>query len=450
MRHPTDTRASAPSGRPVHSPAVPRTDRQPVVSRYRWVVLGIATFTQMASCFFVQGIGAMAVILQRSLDLSTTELGLLLSASQLVPLVGLLAAGELLDRYDERWVVGIGAAVVAAGLLLGSLAQGYASLLVVLLVVGAGYSTAQPGGSKSVAAWFDPGRRGLAMGVRQAGLPLGGAIAAATLPAVAATYGWRAALVTGGLVALLGAALFTTLYRRPPLTSIARPLPGTVPDETPSDLAAGSPSPSLRARLRILREPSMVRILLSGTSMVAVHSGIGVLGALYLHDVTRLGPAPTAAVLVATQVAGAVGRIGLAAWSDRSRAGRYRPVLVSMAAAVAGLAALMTPAGQYPPLAAFLFVSLGFFGIGWYGPWVAHLAESAPPGRTGFALGLVMAVNQLAVILVPPALGLLRDTTHSFTPAWAALSCATAATIALTTCGRRRTNGAPRAVRDVR
>ncbi len=81
------------------------------VWRYRWVILGIATFTQAASGFFVQGIGALGIHLQRDLDLSTAQLGLLVSAAQLVPLVGLLVAGELLDRYDcemircrsERW-----------------------------------------------------------------------------------------------------------------------------------------------------------------------------------------------------------------------------------------------------------------------------------------------------------------------------------------------------------
>ncbi|MFF2746961.1 MFS transporter [Kitasatospora sp. NPDC058048] len=392
--------------------------------RYRWVVLGVATVTQAASGFFVQGIGAMAVPLQQSLDLSTTRLGLLLSASQLVPLVGLLVAGALLDRHSERWVVGIGSAVVAAALLLGGLAQGYASLLAVLLVVGAGYSTVQPGGSKSVAVWFAPAQRGLAMGVRQAGLPLGGALAAAVLPLVAVAHGWRAALVVGGLVALVGAGLFTALYRRPPAATALRPAPGTA-----------APTASVRSRLRMLREPAMTRILFSGLSLVSVHSGIGVLGALYLHDVTALGPGPGAAVLVAVQVAGAAGRIALAAWSDRSRAGRYRPVLVCLGAVVAGLTALTTPAGHSPVVAALLFTWLGFFGIGWYGPWVAHLAESAPPGRTGFALGLVMAVNQLAVVLVPPALGLLRDTTHGFTAAWAALAAATAATLVLTARG---------------
>ncbi|MDY0815819.1 MFS transporter [Kitasatospora purpeofusca] len=414
---------------------------------YRWTILGVATFTQAASCFFVQGIGAMAVPLQNALDLSTAQLGLLLSASQLAPLVGLLVAGELLDRYGERWVVGIGAGVVAAGLLAGSTAQGYASLLVVLLVVGAGYSAIQPGGSKSVAAWFEPARLGFAMGVRQAGLPLGGAVAVAVLPVVAAASGWRVAVLVGGLVALTGAVAFTALYRRPPGTVAKRPAalgpvaagPVAAGPVAAGPVAAGPVAAPLMDRLRLLREPAMTKALLSGTAMVSVHSGIGVLGALYLHDVTALGTGAAGAVLVAAQMAGMLGRIGLAAWSDRSRAGRYRPVLASMVGAATALVALATPLGGHPLAAAVLFAWLGFFGIGWYGPWVAHLAEAAPPGRTGFALGLVMAVNQVAVILAPPALGLLRDATGGYTAAWSALAVATAGTAAATArSGKRR------------
>ncbi|MDT0322276.1 MFS transporter, partial [Streptomyces millisiae] len=91
-------------------------------------MLDVATFTQAAAGFFVGGIGALGVHLQRALDLSTAQLGLLVSAAQFVPLVGLLVAGELLDRYSERWVVGIGAGVVAVALGAGSLAPGYVEL----------------------------------------------------------------------------------------------------------------------------------------------------------------------------------------------------------------------------------------------------------------------------------------------------------------------------------
>ncbi|MET8991092.1 MFS transporter [Nonomuraea wenchangensis] len=396
--------------------------------RYRWVVLAAATFTQAASGFFVQGIGAMGVHLRDDLDLSAAQLGLLLSAAQLAPLAGLLVAGELLDRYDERWVVGAGACVVAVSLAVGSLAPGYAALLLVLLVVGAGYSTVQPGGSKSVASWFDTSRRGLAMGIRQAGLPLGGVLAAAVLPALAASAGWRATLVAGAVVASLGAITFTTFCRRPPL-------PLTSEAETRgAGVEAGG-------RLRLLREPAMVRILVSGTSLVAVHSGIGALTVLHLHETASLAPGTAALVFVAVQAAGAAGRICLAAWSDRSRSnasgrhhrsGRYTSVLACLVAVIVGLAALATPAGHSPVAASLLFVWLGFFGIGWYGPWVAHLAESAPPARTGFALGSAMAVNQIAIIHTPPALGLLKDISDGFAPSWGLLAVLSATALALT------------------
>ncbi|MER7211525.1 MFS transporter [Streptosporangium sp. NPDC000239] len=401
--------------------------------RYRWVVLGVATFTQAASGFFVQGIGAMGVHLQRDLGLSTAQLGLLLSAAQLAPLVGLLVAGELLDRHDERWVVGVGACVVAVSLGVGGTTRTYESLLLVLLVVGAGYSTVQPGGSKSVASWFDTSQRGLAMGIRQAGLPLGGVLAAATLPALAAELGLRAALTAGALVALLGAVAFVALYRRPP----ARPLPGP-------------PGGSLGSRSRALREPAMVRTVVSGMSLVSVHSGIGVLTALYLHEVTALEAGPAALVLVAVQGAGVAGRVCLAAWSDRGRSGRHTCVLTCVAAVTVGMSALATPVGRSPVAACLVFVWLGFFGIGWYGPWVAHVAEAAPPGRTGFVLGAAMAANQVAVVLAPPALGLVKDLTGGFTAPWLLLSALTAVTLPATASGRHRPRryGPAEAVRE--
>ncbi|WP_329243019.1 MFS transporter [Streptomyces sp. NBC_01478] len=311
--------------------------------------------------------------------------------------------------------------MVAVALGVGSLAPGYAALLVVLLVVGAGYSTVQPGGSKSVASWFDTSQRGFAMGVRQAGLPLGAALASAVLPLVAEEFGWRATLLTGGLVALLGAGLFMGCYRRPPALSA----PGD--REPPAPIAE-----QLRARLRMLREPSMVRIMLSGTSLISVQCGVGILTVLHLYRTASVGVGQAALILVAAQGAGVLGRICLAAWSDRSRSGRYVIVLVCMVAVIAGLFVLMTPAGREPVIASGVFVWLGFFGFGWYGPWVAYVTEAAPPGRTGFALGLAMSVNQIAIVAVPPALGLLVDLTGSFTPAWALLSLLTVAALAVT------------------
>ena len=379
---------------------------------YRWVILAVATFSQAAAGFFVQGLGALGVQLQRDLGVNATQLGLLISAAQLAPLLGLLAAGELLDRFDERWVVGAGAGVVGCALIAGTFAPGYAVLLIVLFVVGAGYSTVQPGGSKSVASWFQASQRGMAMGVRQAGLPLGAALASATLPAVGLAFGWRATLTVGGLVALAGAAAFVILYRRPPGPA-AKPVQAT------------------GTRLVLLADPVLRRALLSGVSLVSVQSGLGLLTVLHLHEVAALSPGRAALILVAAQGAGVAGRILLAALSDRARASRQGVVTGSLIAVVAALALLVTPLGGSPVAASVVFVWLGFFGIGWYGPWVTLVTEAAPAGRTGFALGLAMAVNQVAVVLVPPLLGLLRDVTGGFAASWVLLIAMTGVALAV-------------------
>jgi hypothetical protein len=65
--------------------------------------------------------------------------------------------------------------------------------------------------------------------------------------------------------------------------------------------------------------------------------------------------------------------------------------------------------------------------------------EAAPPGRTGFALGPAMSVNQIAIITVPPSLGLLVDVTGSFTPAWVLLCLLTVVALALTADAEHRT-----------
>ncbi|WP_273758378.1 MFS transporter [Bartonella sp. AU55XJBT] len=114
---------------------------------------------------------------------------MLSSAAQFLPIIGLLIAGELLDKFNERYIVGVGALGVSVALLLGAIADNYISLFVCLLIVGGFYSSPQPSGAKSVSSWFPQSQRGFAMRIRQAGLPLGGALAGMVLPASALVYG---------------------------------------------------------------------------------------------------------------------------------------------------------------------------------------------------------------------------------------------------------------------
>jgi MFS family permease len=388
----------------------------PPTTAYRWLVLAAATLAQATASFALLGLAALAGFLQRDFQLSAAETGLLITASYAAPLFSLLFVGDLLDRKSERLIIGIGAVILFAAFALAATSASYAVLLWWLFVAGLGYSATQPGGSKSVSAWFRGDRLGLAMGIRQAGLPLGGAVAAAILPAVAAAWSWRAAFVAGAIAALAGGLAFALIYRPPP-------------GETE---AAGKRAPlSFAAVAALLREPWMRNAMIAGLALVSAQYGILTWLMLYLRDHAHIALTRGAFFLSLAQAAGVLGRVGLAAASDRTPGLRFRLLTLSMIAVAGGVLLLMFVPPQAPELA-LLAAWLGFFGLGWYGPWVAYLAETAPADKVGLTLGAAMALNQLGIVAAPPLLGLVHDLTGGYAALWACVVAALALAYAVT------------------
>ncbi|WP_060494491.1 MFS transporter [Pseudomonas sp. NBRC 111140] len=376
---------------------------------YRWVILAVATFAQASACFFVQGFGAIALNVQSEMGLSNWQIGTLVSAAQLIPLFGLLIAGELLDRYSERFVVGVGTVIVGVSLCCAALANSYTELLMILVLLGFGYSTAQPGGSKSVSNWFQGSQLGFAMGIRQAGLPLGGAMAALLLPFFASQYSVQTAFLVGGLVALFGAILFVLLYKKPEISQ------GIERKKINLKLAAVS-------RLSMVTEPAMRKIMVSGASLTASQYAISVFLVLYLYTSVGLDRSTATMMFFVVLGAGIVGRVVLAAWSDNCESGRYYPVMTCLGA-VAAILMLLPFLNTKNLLMLSVFMAFtGFFAYGWYGPWVAYIAETAPADRKGFALGMAMTANQLSVVLIPPIIGLSRDSLGTYAYGWGTLA----------------------------
>jgi MFS family permease len=127
--------------------------------------------------------------------------------------------------------------------------------------------------------------------------------------------------------------------------------------------------------------------------------------------------------LFLAQAVGAAGRIVLAALSDRTPASRFRLLTVSMIAIAAGVLVLIALPSRTPePALALIALWLGFFGLGWYGPWVAYLAETAPADQVGLTLGAAMALNQFGIIAAPPLLGLIHDITGGYAAVWGAIA----------------------------
>jgi len=144
-----------------------------------------------------------APIIKNELQLSATQLGLLLSAFFYTYTVLQFVVGGVVDRFGAN-------RVLSGGLLLWSLATiamgfagGFAALLAWRLLLGVGESVAFPCTSKVIAQHIPAENRGLANGVVTAGLKFGPAIGAFVAGMLIARLGWRPVFWGMGMVSLL-------------------------------------------------------------------------------------------------------------------------------------------------------------------------------------------------------------------------------------------------------
>jgi MFS transporter, ACS family, D-galactonate transporter len=144
-----------------------------------------------------------APILKDQLQLSPTQLGVLLSAFFWTYACLQPVSGWLVDRLNVNWVL-------AGGFFLWSIATAWTgfvhvfiALLLLRLILGMGESVAYPSFSKIIALHFPEEHRGLANAVVSAGLVLGPGFGILAGGMLMARFGWRPFFIALGLVSLL-------------------------------------------------------------------------------------------------------------------------------------------------------------------------------------------------------------------------------------------------------
>lgn len=154
-------------------------------------------------------------MIRTDLDLSYTQVGVVLSAFAITAGISQLPAGWLADRIGARIVVTVGITGVAlAGLLIG-LSQGYWMLIICLVLaalLGGGY---HPASIAAISSSIAPERRGRAFGLHL----IGGSSTFWIIPLIAApialAWGWRSAYTTLSIPAIiLGIVLYILLGKR--------------------------------------------------------------------------------------------------------------------------------------------------------------------------------------------------------------------------------------------
>ena len=313
----------------------------------------------------------LAPTLRAEFALTLGEVGVMLAVGWAGSLATLLAWGIAVDRLGERVVLPIGLGGCALCLVGAAYASSFGALLVWLALAGAAGSTVNSASGRAVMNWFGPEQRGLALGVRQTAIPLGGVVAALALPPLAASGGSEDAFLFLAALCAAGAVAGAVVLR----------------GREHAD-ADGVEAATVTATLRDAR---LWRLGLgSGLYLYAQVAVIG-FGVLFLHDEHGLTARSAGVVIAAAQVLAVALRIGVGRWSDvvGARVRPLRQIGVAVAVAVGVTAALAD--GPLWVLVPALAVA-GGLSMAWNGLSFTAAAELAGARRSGAAIGFQQSV----------------------------------------------------------
>jgi sugar phosphate permease len=347
------------------------------------------------------GLPTVTGFIKSDLRLSASTAGLAVSSYLLGKLLGSYGAGLAADHFGESRVLVTGAMLTAA-MYLVAMTVPFPWLFVLLGIAGLTGSGSTPAGGSLIRNAFPPRKRGMALGLRQTGIPVGGLIAATLLPWMAHAYGWRWSIATAAVVSAVAAV--------------------------PMLLYAGARRVGGRATLHVPRRIAITRdvclLTVWGTTAVMGQFGLLVFLPLDLHQRKHLSLTAAAMFVAVIQASGIVGRLGWGWVSDRTVTYGRKPLLIALT--VGGVVASLllfgvtssTPIGLW----ALATVVAGLTLVGFQGLWVTMLTEASLDNAIGAATGFAVTFTLLGGALAAPLLGAVADAAGTYRAVWALLA----------------------------
>lgn len=306
----------------------------------------------------------LAPALRDEYDLTLTQIGVVVAAEWIGLTLALLPWGFAADRFGERWTLAAGLSGCAVCLAGAAFAPDFRSLVTLLVLCGVFGASVQSGSGRAVMGWFGRSERGLALGVRQTAVPVGGVIAALILPVLGSP---RAGFLCLAVLVLAGAGIGALVLR-----------------------SGGEHALEAADVESILRD---VRLwLVCGASGFYVVAQVALMSfvVLFLHDARGFSTGEAAAVLAVAQVLAAGLRIGVGHWSD-VRGSRIRPlrligVVIAVTLAFVAVAATANPWILVPAIASATALSMAWNGLAF------TVAAELGGRRSGAAIGFQQTV----------------------------------------------------------
>jgi MFS family permease len=369
----------------------------------RFEVLALFTGAMVAASLFTVSTGTLTPFLETAFNLSQTQLGLILSVQMVGAVLTTAIAGALTDRFGDKTVVLASGWFMGLALIAAASVHNFHWVLLFLMLYGIGYAAVTPAGSHAIIFFFKKDDRGLAMGVRQCGVPIAGVIGSIVLPAVALRFDYQWAIATAGILTIATCTFASVFYREP------KELEGE-----PVSLPA-----MFLEMIKISRDVRL--ILMTLTSMALICTQMVVLAFFTLtlvHEAAYSVPVAVGMFTV-SQIAAIAGRLSWGWSSDKIfRGSRALPMAVACLATAAFAVGVSWITPHSPIwLVGILSAGIGFTAEGWLGVGVIAFAEIGGEEHSGSALGVALTWIFVAAFLSPTVFGALAQD-HGYAFAW--------------------------------
>ncbi len=374
------------------------------VPGYRWVMVAVLWLIHALAFMNISGLGILAPFIKADLQLSSFQIGFLISALSIGASLIQMPAGLLTDFAGVRLMLTLGIGSVGFCLALFSLAPTYSIALLVLLIYGLANGIIGPAASKSILDWFPVVGRATAMGVKQTGVNFGGILAGILLPALAITLSWRHSLLAVGLIEVSMAVLIYRLIKEAPLR----------PGSSLSPLA-------WKKILHVAMHRDMLILGGIGFCFMTCQFCFSTYLILFLTLEMNYPIVEAGQYFAASYFLGAAGRILWSLASDYYLAGRRKGILRLIALILFLSLFCLGMISFFPvfsPLLLTAILAFGVSGIGWNAIYLTMLGEAMGKESTGLATGAGFCFGFLGSLICPPLFGLLVDKTGVYGYAW--------------------------------
>ncbi|MBM10093.1 MAG: hypothetical protein CMF69_11070 [Magnetovibrio sp.] len=352
-------------------------------------------FSHAVGTLNVVSVLAMAPVIRGEFELSAALFGTFVSAYYGAQAIGSLPAGSITDRYGITFALIISHFTMVIGALIVALAPDYKASVLGMVFMGFGYSLTNPSTARGVLAWFPKEHRGLAMGLKQVGVPLGGLLAALN-GALAADINWQLLMYGVAIIIAINGIFCINLFRYERFVEKKQSL-------------------SLLATIgEVVRDTNFnIYAMLSGLLNIGQTNFFGFL-TLFLTDVLRASQPMAAFAMGLAQTVSAIARIGWGTLSDKAFKGRRKVLKAWICGVAAVFLASMGSVGHIFDgaglgLGLLLTVGLGIT-IASFAPVAQAISvEAVDPRLTGSAVGYNMLGVHIGGFVGPIIFGAAMD-----------------------------------------